>query len=601
MKLLLIASVVVAMLLAWLGAPDRSRIEILQDGEWKHPEGYPPWRRFETWERDVLASSKPVLVARESELLLADVSQSLLWQESFDGEAGISYGRMSSGCPLPNHDSGTLLITTEDDPYCASRFFHPGRWQLESFEFALDYRACGGSEGLADGLTIAFVKDEGFGGESLDPAIDSGGALAYEGLGGFAVEIDLFHNHEYDPPGGAHIAILVDSVQNHLAVAPAEGLADGRWHRIAICYDQGSVSVLADGEVVLDWEPVEPGAFCGYIVLTGATGGLTVRQEVDALALYDSSSRKALAINSTPEGASVYLDGIYSGQETPCALSCYAGCRIGFGLDGYLYREIDVFHDSVHVELVPIDQPLPNAGEWRILLLVAKNTQAAYVKPDGTTGHASESLPEEAVQAVLEVVPEYLEGAILEYTWGAAVAEVQVQVVDTPITKVTSLSPPGENYWVAPSDIEAILDRYAPDGAFDTVIVYWAAGEIPVNGQRGLALLHPTEDTNEAGYVDIVYVDTVPDWVNDQMQREIWLHEWLHTIETHFQLAGCDVPTQGADGGGSHSYESGGSEAGWSGYYRDLMTGRVEEDGRFTGFTPEAWLLFGTNRDDEGS
>jgi hypothetical protein len=63
------------------------------------------------------------------------------------------------------------------------------------------------------------------------------------------------------------------------------------------------------------------------------------------------------------------------------------------------------------------------------------------------------------------------------------------------------------------------------------------------------------------------------------------------------------MPQHNADGGGSHGYTQS-PVTGWGRFYRDLMTGRVMENGRMIGIngrmigingrmigiTPEAWL-----------
>jgi hypothetical protein len=69
---------------------------------------------------------------------------------------------------------------------------------------------------------------------------------------------------------------------------------------------------------------------------------------------------------------------------------------------------------------------------------------------------------------------------------------------------------------------------------------------------------------------------------------EVWLHEWLHGVCRIFMEMGFAMPQYDADGGGSHGYIQS-ETTGWTSYYRDLMTGRVVEDGQCLGITSEAW------------
>jgi len=69
---------------------------------------------------------------------------------------------------------------------------------------------------------------------------------------------------------------------------------------------------------------------------------------------------------------------------------------------------------------------------------------------------------------------------------------------------------------------------------------------------------------------------------------EIWLHEWLHGVCDYYSGKGYRMPDGCADGGGRHGYMWSPS-SGWAAYYRDLMTGRVQENGVSTGISPDMW------------
>jgi len=74
------------------------------------------------------------------------------------------------------------------------------------------------------------------------------------------------------------------------------------------------------------------------------------------------------------------------------------------------------------------------------------------------------------------------------------------------------------------------------------------------------------------------------------MKGEVWLHEWLHGVCNFFEIQGYKMPAGDADGGDRHGYIRS-PETGWTGYYRDLMNGRVIEDGKPRGIPPHAWSI----------
>jgi len=69
---------------------------------------------------------------------------------------------------------------------------------------------------------------------------------------------------------------------------------------------------------------------------------------------------------------------------------------------------------------------------------------------------------------------------------------------------------------------------------------------------------------------------------------EVWLHEWLHGVCAYFAGRGYVMPEGDADGGARHGYLQS-RATGWTGYYRDLMTGNVFDAGTATGIPLEAW------------
>ena len=92
--------------------------------------------------------------------------------------------------------------------------------------------------------------------------------------------------------------------------------------------------------------------------------------------------------------------------------------------------------------------------------------------------------------------------------------------------------------------------------------------------------------SNGATYA-VVANAPAPAW-RGEAPGEVWLHEWLHGVCHHFAAQGHAMPTRDADGAEVHGYARSKAD-GWTDYYRDLMSGKVEEDGRTVGIPLEAW------------
>ncbi len=224
---------------------------------------------------------------------------------------------------------------------------------------------------------------------------------------------------------------------------------------------------------------------------------------------------------------------------------------------------------------------------WRALLLVYRGIDADYTDSTGAPRHLTTTLPEEEVLTAIYDF-EQLPSTANDYSDGEAWVEYDVVQVDRPLTSVTIC---GTNlYWPSPSDVRPELDAYAPPGTYDSVFVHWpqtdfATGEqIPSPGW-GLAILG-TSWSNGATYATVA---NAPLWMWDEPRAgEVWVHEWLHGVCSYYASQGYPMPAGDADGGSGHGYVWS-PTTGWGEYYRDLMTGRVRDNGAWTGITARAW------------
>jgi hypothetical protein len=180
-----------------------------------------------------------------------------------------------------------------------------------------------------------------------------------------------------------------------------------------------------------------------------------------------------------------------------------------------------------------------------------------------------------------------------------------IVVIDEPIRSLT-MSAPGQ-FWVAPNDVRAAIDRHAPAGAYDSIICVW-----PTDGSFGLCgwgcSRGPTDESNGAGFSSIIS----DDWqahATRLFPEEGFVHEWLHQVEAVYRGLGLteaalpslhdvadrtstrarDVAPFGRD---YPDYER--ETGSWQPWYRDYMTGTVGPKGNErapVGLTPERWAL----------
>ncbi len=84
-------------------------------------------------------------------------------------------------------------------------------------------------------------------------------------------------------------------------------------------------------------------------------------------------------------------------------------------------------------------------------------------------------------------------------------------------------------------------------------------------------------------------VGNAPSWAwHREAPGEVWLHEWLHGVCDYFAKQGHTIPMSDADGAEIHGYVRS-QTAGWTNYYRDLLTGNVAENGKLVGIPRSAW------------
>jgi hypothetical protein len=175
-----------------------------------------------------------------------------------------------------------------------------------------------------------------------------------------------------------------------------------------------------------------------------------------------------------------------------------------------------------------------------------------------------------------------------DLTDGAASIEIQITEAARPLTTI-SVDEPG-SFWPSPDDTRPEMVRLLEGGPLHSFFVLWpqhdsaSGSKIPCRGW-GLGM-GASEWTQGATYAVVGNAPT-ESW-RSEAPGEVWLHEWLHGACHHFAGKGFRIPDRDADGAEIHGYTRDATR-GWTGYYRDLMTGRVLVDNAQLGIPREAW------------
>ena len=272
---------------------------------------------------------------------------------------------------------------------------------------------------------------------------------------------------------------------------------------------------------------------------------------------------------------------------------------------------------------------------WSVLVLVYDKTAiSSYTTSPGSTAPSSgppsinTSMDAPTVAHVKDVT-DLFANHVSEWSDYKAKVDVTVIASDMPLKTVTfdgNDSSGKPRWWVSPRDVAAELDRYAPEGRYDSVIVVtkqWngAGAEVPrrawglaMGPARGSKAVDFQDGTHGMSYADIPlpasgrFGGVYPD--------EIFVHEWLHGVEGYWREIGFSnmLPafknTEGAcaallDNGGFWKNDRGGpiykSGDTWQPFLSLFMKGQVNGT---LGVPPDRWPRGGPTKfhpDDYGS
>ncbi len=166
--------------------------------------------------------------------------------------------------------------------------------------------------------------------------------------------------------------------------------------------------------------------------------------------------------------------------------------------------------------------------------------------------------------------------------------KVRCEVVETEVP-ITQISHDDKNgYYVSGYDVKDVLDPYIEEGKYDHLFIIFRTGNvnqkgaIPVNDWVGLGSM----EYRGLGFSNIRLPDSENDYVYKYNSRintfpeEIYIHEFLHTLENNAQQYGYEIPAL-------HDYEkyeySSQPLVGLKQWYKDYMNCEIKTSSGYIG------------------
>lgn len=212
---------------------------------------------------------------------------------------------------------------------------------------------------------------------------------------------------------------------------------------------------------------------------------------------------------------------------------------------------------------------------FRTILIVKRYTD---VEHEGR--HVRERMRTKDISAAAHAFESYTPYWIKRLTDGRITWEADVVVSDIPLT---SVSPAPKGYWVSPSDVKEDIKKYVPIGKYDGVFIYWKPGSI--NGGFGWSI-GPTAAARYCGFTCVAFMEPER-WKRKSEITEVYLHEWLHQLESFYNQRGIRLPRGMLHGAKNYGFEN---DNGWKDWYKAFMNGTIPEgDNTFSGLGEKAW------------
>lgn len=253
--------------------------------------------------------------------------------------------------------------------------------------------------------------------------------------------------------------------------------------------------------------------------------------------------------------------------------------KIGFRLGGYNgYSKGKVWFSDIHVEKGTKDP----TKDWNIACFMINNVD---FKANGKTYKYSLTTED---KRLLEANIKRFSDTCEEFSDGKMRVTYKTIEIDKPLT---SFSYDDDNYYyVAPSDIKPLIDDYIKQDEYDHIFIGIRMGDpedgIPVRDWIGLGSMR----YDSIGFSNIRMPNDLQrstmykyDIKNDIFPEEVFVHEFLHSLERNLNERGYTFPA--LHDNEKFGYKAGGA-AGLKNWYKDYMISNIDSNIGKTGLDP---------------
>ena len=221
-----------------------------------------------------------------------------------------------------------------------------------------------------------------------------------------------------------------------------------------------------------------------------------------------------------------------------------------------------------------------NTSTWNFACFIIKNLDA-NINVDGAIKNYKFNIDEKDISLIEEDMARF-KNTCERFSEGRMKINYNMIQINQPLT---SLSYDEENkYYVNPTDVEPLIDSYITNKEYDHIFIVVRMGdiskmeEIPVNDWIGLGAM----DYHNIGFANIRLPNNQDSYIYrfdsriNQFPEEVFLHEFLHTLERNLTESGYDIPA--LHDYNKYGYESDGlySLREW---YRDYMQKKINYNG----------------------
>ena len=167
--------------------------------------------------------------------------------DDFSGDSGwwtyTGYSSNAKAYRYEKNNNGHVVLTENEDWVAGVIWLGE---DIYKEQMVVDFRYKAGVDG-ADGLAMMFYKDK-------DYKPSRGGDLGFMGIkgngsvdvSGYGIEFDSNKNSNHSDPSYNHIALIKDSVNNHLKQAHDYRVNDNAWHDVKVIKNNTNIKVYVD-------------------------------------------------------------------------------------------------------------------------------------------------------------------------------------------------------------------------------------------------------------------------------------------------------------------------------------------------------------------